>query len=80
MLPSSAWAVRAQQQPPVRGRISLSPLAPRRVVKFIFKRIPRVARFIMPPWQPRTGKVGSSFAIPVVNPIHGPPHPEKSGS
>ena len=30
-------------------------------------------RFILPPPQPRAGRIGSSFGGPVENPVHGPP-------
>ena len=30
-------------------------------------------RYVLPPWQPRAGRIGSSFGAPVENPVHGPP-------
>ena len=39
----------------------------------VFQEKPAPVRFILPPWQPRAGRIGSSFGAPVINPIHGPP-------
>src|SRR6266704_6390073 len=38
---------------------------------FIQRRTP--VRFIIPNWQPRAGRIGSSFGAPVINPRRGPP-------
>src|SRR6185503_3893823 len=38
---------------------------------FIQRKTP--VRFIIPNWQPRAGRIGSSFGAPVINPHRGPP-------
>ena len=39
----------------------------------VFRQKPAPIRFILPPWQPRAGRIGSSFGAPVANPRRGPP-------
>ena len=66
-------AVQARFQAPVGGRMCFTALPVRKAVRVAFRRIQRVISFVIPAWRPSFGKVGSSFSIPVVNPLRGPP-------
>ena len=68
-----SFAIQARLQPPARGRMCFTVLPVRKAVRLAYRRIQRVISFIIPRWQPHYGKVGSSFSIPVVNPLRGPP-------
>ena len=67
------FAVRAPAQPSVGGRMCFTASPVRKAVKLIYRRIQRVISFIIPAWRPSFGRVGSSFSIPAVNPLRGPP-------
>jgi len=71
-MPVACMAVRAPRPLPVRGRMSFTPAA-RKAARPAFRRVPKAVTFRLPPWVPRFGMVGSSFAVPVAYPIHGPP-------
>ena len=78
----ASQAVRARlPQPPIgtgafRGRVSSNPGTPVRSVPTqgpVFTQRPAPVRYALPAWQPRAGRIGSSFGAPVINPVHGPP-------
>ena len=73
-----SFAIQARLQPPVKGRMSFTATPVRKAVRMIYRRIQRVISFIIPPWRPSFGKIGSSFSIPVVNPLRGPPAEPKA--